>query len=322
MVAFVGRKGSGKTTFLTRLIPVLAERGHRVGAIKRVHPHFAMDQEGKDSFRLKAAGARAVLLSSEERIALIKDVPGEPGPLEAGRDYFQGVDIVLVEGFKGSALPKVEVRRRGLDEEPLFRELDVLALITDDMDLRPPSGVERFSFDEADKVAGFIEQRLLNLKPGGRGQGEVQMVDVGGKPQTERTALAQGRIKMSPATLRKIIDGKVEKGDVRPVARVAAIMGAKKTAELLPLCHPLSIDAVDVEIEPEDEGITVQVRVSARERTGAEMEALVACSAALLTIYDMCKGLERGMEITDVKLLEKQGGRSGPWIREEGGDEG
>ncbi|HIC96202.1 TPA: cyclic pyranopterin monophosphate synthase MoaC, partial [Candidatus Bipolaricaulota bacterium] len=98
------------------------------------------------------------------------------------------------------------------------------------------------------------------------------------------------------------------------VAQVAAIMGAKRAADLLPLCHPLRIDAVEVKLEPEDEGIAVRVRVSSRERTGVEMEALTACAAALLAIYDGCKGLERGMEL-ELGLLEKRGGRSGDWVR-------
>ena len=316
MVAFIGRKGSGKTTFLTRLIPILIERGHRVGVIKRVPPHFEIDQEGKDSFRLKEAGASAVFLSSERRIALIEDVPAEREPEEIASKYLDHMDIILVEGFKRSALPKVEVYRKGLGEGPLFRELEVIAAITDDPALELPPGVERFSFEEPERVADLIEDRSLKVSH----EGMVKMVDVGGKPETERTALAQGRIKMSRATLRKIIAGEVEKGDVLAVARVAAIMGAKRTADLLPLCHPLRIDAVDVEIELEDEGIVVRVRVFSRERTGVEMEALSACSTALLTIYDMCKGLERGMEIRELKLLEKRGGRSGDWIR--GKDEG
>lgn len=316
MVAFIGRKGSGKTTFLTQLIPILVERGWRVGAIKRVPPHFEIDREGKDSYRLKEAGAAAVFLSSAKRIALIKDIFKEPEPEEITRDYLKDLDLVLVEGFKESALPKVEVYRQGLDEGPLFEELEVIALVTDSADLDPPPRVERFSFAEANRVADLIENRFLKPGPGG----EVRMIDVGEKPETERTALAQGRIEMSPATLKKILAGEVEKGDILAVARVAAIMGAKRTAELVPLCHPLRIDAVEVELEPETDGITVRTRVSARERTGVEMEALTACSAALLAIYDGCKALEREMEIT-VKLLEKRGGRSGAWIREKEGED-
>jgi len=310
MVAFIGRKGSGKTTFLTTLIPILVERGHCVGVVKRVPPHFEIDREGKDSFRLKEAGAAAVLLSSARRVALIKDIPAEPRPEEIAAEYLRGVDIVLVEGFKESALPKVEVYREGLGEGPLFRELEVIALVTDSPDLDLPPGVERFSFAEADKVADLLERELLPAD----GRGEVRMVDVGEKPETERTALAEGKIKMSKATLRKIRAGEVEKGDLLAVAKVAAILGAKKTAELIPLCHPLRIDAIEVEIDHEPDGLRVRARVSSRERTGLEMEALVAVSSALLTIYDGCKGLERGMEI-EARLLEKRGGRSGAWIR-------
>ena len=312
MVAFIGRKGSGKATFLTTLIPILVERGHRVGVVKRVPPHFEIDREGKDSFRLKEAGASVVFLSSARKVALIKDIPAEPRPEEIAVEYLRGVDIVLVEGFKESALPKIEVYREGLGEGPLFHELEVIALVTDSSDLDPPPGVERFSFAEADKVADLIEGKFLPSD--GKGGVKVKMVDVGEKPETGRSALAEGKIKMSPATLKKIIAGEVEKGDVLAVAKVAAILGAKKTAELIPLCHPLRIDAIEIEIDHEPDGVRVRARVSSRERTGLEMEALVAVSTALLTIYDGCKGLERGMEI-EVRLLEKRGGRSGAWSR-------
>ncbi|HIC96337.1 TPA: molybdopterin-guanine dinucleotide biosynthesis protein B, partial [Candidatus Bipolaricaulota bacterium] len=232
IVAFIGRKGSGKTTFLTRLIPVLVSRGHRVGVIKRVPPHFELDQKGKDSFRLKEAGASAIFLSSERRVALIEDVPEEPTPEEIASKYLQHMDIILVESFKRSALPKVEVYRKGQGEGPLFRDrelelgVEVIALVTDDPELELPPGVERFSFEEPERVADLIEARFL--KAGRPGPGKAKMVDVGGKPETERTALAQGKIKMSPSTLRKLLTGELEKGDILAVARVAAIMGAKR----------------------------------------------------------------------------------------------
>ena len=164
-MAFIGRKGSGKTTFLTRLIPILRERGHRVGVIKRVPPDFQLDEEGKDSFRLKEAGATAVFLSSERRVALIEDVSEEPEPEKIASRYLDRMDIVLVEGFKRSALPKIEVYRQGLDEPPLFQELEIVALVTDNQDIEPPQGVKRFSFEEPEKVAELIEEQFL--KPGG-----------------------------------------------------------------------------------------------------------------------------------------------------------
>lgn len=141
------------------------------------------------------------------------------------------------------------------------------------------------------------------------------MVDVGEKPATRRTAVAEGVIRMLPDTLAAVEEGRVEKGEALAVARIAAIEGAKRTASLIPLCHPVPIDAVDVEIAPVPElpGYRVTARVSAEWRTGVEMEALTAVGMALLALYDMCKAMDRGMEIGPSRLLEKRGGRSGTW---------
>lgn len=145
--------------------------------------------------------------------------------------------------------------------------------------------------------------------------GNVRMVDVGEKPPTRRTAIAEGRIRMNPEAMDAVEAGRVEKGEALAVARIAAIQGAKRAASLIPLCHPVPIDAVDVEIFPESDprGYRVTVRVSAEWRTGVEMEALTGVGMALLALYDMCKALDRGMEIGPVRLLEKRGGRSGAW---------
>lgn len=150
-------------------------------------------------------------------------------------------------------------------------------------------------------------------------QGRSRMVDVGDKEITDRRATVEGFIRMEPATLQKIIDGDVEKGDVLSVARLAAIQGAKETAGLIPLCHPLPLDNVQVEIENGTEGefSTIHMTATARvqARTGVEMEAFMAVSIGLLTIYDMCKAVDRAMEIGPIRLIEKSGGRSGDWVR-------
>ncbi len=149
-------------------------------------------------------------------------------------------------------------------------------------------------------------------------QGASRMVDVGAKPVTLRTARASGRVQMAAATLQLIRDRRLAKGDVLEVARLAGIMGAKKTAQLIPLCHPLGLDVVELEFEFAD-ALTVVVRSSVRvtARTGVEMEALVAVSTAMLTIYDMCKAVDRSMVLNDVKLEEKTGGRSGHFVRDD-----
>ena len=147
--------------------------------------------------------------------------------------------------------------------------------------------------------------------------GEAHMVDVGGKAATAREAVAEGLIRMQPATLKLIVAGGHKKGDVLAAARIAGIMAAKKTAELIPLCHPLALTRVDVELTPDEQQHAVHCRVVAATvgPTGVEMEALTAVQIALLTIYDMCKAVDRGMTITDVGLVAKSGGKSGDWRR-------
>ena len=146
--------------------------------------------------------------------------------------------------------------------------------------------------------------------------GAARMVDVGGKPETARSATATGRIAMHPATLAAIRDGDMPKGDVLASARIAGIMAAKKTAELIPLCHPLALDAVTVEFAFEADGVRATARASLTGRTGVEMEAMTAAAIALLTVYDMAKALDKGMVVEEVRLLEKTGGKSGDWRAE------
>jgi cyclic pyranopterin phosphate synthase len=144
----------------------------------------------------------------------------------------------------------------------------------------------------------------------GRG-GAARMVDVSAKPATERVAVAAGFVRMSDATLELVLSGNAKKGDVLGAARIAGIMAAKKTHELIPLCHPLAISKAEVEITPEPGGLMVQATVKVTGRTGVEMEALTAVSVACLTVYDMIKAVERGVTIEAIRLVEKRGGKSG-----------
>lgn len=143
--------------------------------------------------------------------------------------------------------------------------------------------------------------------------GRADMVDVGEKEATRRTAVAEGRVRMAAETLRAIRENNAKKGDVIGIARIAGIMGAKKTHELIPLCHPLLLDKVSVEIEPDDTlpGLVVTALARVSGKTGVEMEALTAVSVACLTIYDMAKAVDRGMVVENIRLLEKSGGKSG-----------
>ena len=150
--------------------------------------------------------------------------------------------------------------------------------------------------------------------------GEVHMVDVSGKPESARKATAEGFLTVSREILARAVGEGAPKGDVLAVARVASIMAAKRTAEWIPLCHPIPITGIEVAIRPESDGIRVRVEVVTMAATGVEMEALTAVSAALLTLYDMLKGMDRGMMIQSVRLLEKTGGQSGHFrARSEGG---
>ncbi len=143
--------------------------------------------------------------------------------------------------------------------------------------------------------------------------GAAHMVDVGGKAETARSATASGRIRMSEAALQAIRSGDAPKGDVLGTARIAAIMAAKRTGELIPLCHPLGLDSIQVEFDYEDAAIRVTATASLVGKTGVEMEALTAASIALLAIYDMAKALDKGMVIEEIRLLRKTGGKSGDW---------
>ena len=146
--------------------------------------------------------------------------------------------------------------------------------------------------------------------------GDAHMVDVGAKPETARLAVAAGAIEVAPETLAAIRAGSVQKGDVLGVARLAAIAGLKRTAELIPLCHPLRLTGVDVALAVGADRVRITATVRAFDRTGVEMEALTAVSVAALTVYDMCKAIDRGIEIGGVRLVEKRGGKSGTWQRQ------
>lgn len=159
--------------------------------------------------------------------------------------------------------------------------------------------------------AGVRAKRLTHLNA----DGAAHMVEVGAKPESARSAVASGRVTMAPATAAAILGGSVGKGEVLGVARIAGIEGAKRAADLIPLCHPLRITGVDVRFSVGSDAVDITATVSAVDRSGVEMEALAAVAAAALTIYDMCKAIDRAMVIADIRLEEKRGGKSGTWRR-------
>ena len=152
-------------------------------------------------------------------------------------------------------------------------------------------------------------------------QGRARMVDVSEKAITHRIAVAAGSIYMQPETLQAIIDGQIKKGDVLAVAQVAGIMAAKQTSAIIPMCHPLMLSGIDIHFETDTEENAIHIKASVKTtgQTGVEMEALTGVSAALLTIYDMCKAVDKGMELGEIHLVEKTGGKSGHYVRDEGG---
>ena len=157
------------------------------------------------------------------------------------------------------------------------------------------------------------QPRLSHIDASGR----ARMVDVGAKDETQRVAIAKGRVVMQPETLRLLLRGEIAKGNVLTTAQVAGIMAAKRTHELIPMCHQLLLTGVDVDLVPDEGASAVEITATARTtgKTGVEMEALVAVSVACLTVYDMCKSVDRGMEIGAIRLESKSGGRSGDWQR-------
>ena len=159
----------------------------------------------------------------------------------------------------------------------------------------------------------MAEDRLTHLDE----RGQARMVDVGEKEVTERVCVARGEVRMAAETLRRIADGEIPKGDVLATARLAGIQACKRTDEWIPLAHPLPVDLVDVQLHPDlpAQRVRIEARVRAHARTGVEMEALVAVAAAGLTIYDMCKAIDRGMTLEAIRLVSKSGGKSGPWRR-------
>jgi cyclic pyranopterin phosphate synthase len=161
------------------------------------------------------------------------------------------------------------------------------------------------------KKSRLASARLTHLDD----RGQIRMVDVGEKPVTRREAIARGEIRMAPATLRAIVGGKLKKGEALAAARIAGIMAAKRTHEMIPLCHQIALEVVEIDFSTDrtSSAIQIQARAVTDARTGVEMEALIAVSAAALTIYDMAKAIDRAMEIGAVRLVAKRGGRSGDW---------
>ena len=304
-LCFAGWSGSGKTTLIEGLLPRLKARGLRTAVVKHDVHGLGPETDNKDSARFRRAGAMRVILSG----------PGRETGLEDCLRQAADADLILVEGFKRCGLTQIGIARRENAKgftAPLSR---YAAVVTDDPGLS--ADVPVFGPDQYDAITEFIMQNMEDFTHF-NDEGRARMVDVGQKDPTSRSAEAGARVLVSRETFDLIRSGGMKKGDVLTVAQIAGIMGAKRTPELVPMCHPILIQGVDLSLRLDEERCCVDIRAKVRceGKTGVEMEALTAASVAALTVYDMCKAVQKDMVITDVRLLSKSGGVHGDFHRE------
>lgn len=317
VVAFAAWSGAGKTTLIEKLVKALKAKGLRLAVLKHDGHSFEIDHAGKDSWRFAQAGADIVMIGSAEQTAYVER---RGLPLERLLRMIHGVDLILVEGYKNGPLPQIGVARKESGKGFPADTGRFIALVTD---LEVETGLPRFGLEEIEEIAGFIMENIVMRQKNDfthfDEEGRAKMVDVGEKPVSRRTAVAAARVLVSGETFELIRTGGMKKGDVLAVAQVAGVMGAKRTHGLIPMCHPILIDGIDLSLRLDEERCSVEIRaaVSSYGRTGVEMEALTAASTAALTVYDMCKAVQKDIVISDIRLLHKTGGVHGAFQREE-----
>ena len=303
LLGFAGWSGSGKTTLIEKLIPILSGNGLRVSVIKHDVHGLSEDDTGKDSQRFIAAGAQQCILCSPER---------DPHTLEDALKIVNKTDLVIVEGFKRASISRIGVARsangKGLTDDP-----KCFAALACDIDIAD-ADTPRFDINDSERIAEFIMKNMDDFTHFDE-NGNIWMVNISDKPVTKRTAKAAASVLVNDHTFELIRSGGMKKGDVLAAARIAGIMGAKKTSDLIPLCHPIPTDSIELSLKLDEEHHSVEItsQVSCSGRTGVEMEALTAVSVAALTVYDMCKAVQRDIRITDIRLTEKEGGASGTY---------
>ena len=311
-LAFAAYSGTGKTTLIEKVIRSLKNRGLRIAVIKHDGHRFEIDHEGKDSRRFSEAGADISIISSAEQTAVVEKRSLSFTQVAA---KVQDVDLILVEGYKNEPLTQIGLCRKASGKgftAPLDR---YLAVVTDlECEELNTGAIPRFGFDEIEELTEFIMNNRNDFTHF-NDQGRAKMVNVGEKEITFRTAVAGARVLVSQETFKKIQSGGMKKGDVLTVAQIAGVMGAKKTSDLIPMCHPIAIQGIDLSLSLDPERLVVDIKatVSCEGKTGVEMEALTAASTAALTVYDMCKAVDKGMRIDNIHLLKKTGGKSGIW---------
>ena len=317
VIAFAAYSGTGKTTLIEKLIRELKRRGVRLAVIKHDGHQFEIDHEGKDSWRFTKAGADITMISSSEKTAYVEQ--GELS-LEQLLNMVHGVDLILVEGYKNKNLPQIGIARAATGKGFPFEPEHFIALVTDmEMDTDIPC----FGMEDVTPIADFILERIAVKNDNDfthfNEEGRAKMVDVGEKPESRRTAIAAARVLVNKNTFDLIRSGGMKKGDVLTVAQIAGVMGAKRTPDLIPMCHPILIDGINLSLHLDESRCSVEIEatVSCDGRTGVEMEALTAVSTAALTVYDMCKAVQKDMVISDIRLLRKTGGVHGDFQRED-----
>lgn len=331
VLAFSGFSGSGKTTLIEKLIPVFKDRGYSVAVIKHDAHDFEIDREGKDTWRFREAGADRVYIASASKSARMSS---SGLTLENMLEECADADIVFVEGYRNAKIKKIGVTGKDTDYE-LAGPYDAFeAIVTDDtsrFDNRTKTPV--FDRDDVSAICGWIQENYLEEKHPEEAmpdfthfddEGNARMVTVADKAVTRRTATAGARVLVNDHTFELIKNGGIKKGDVLTVAQIAGIMGAKRTPDLIPMCHPVVIDGVDLKLwlDEKDKAVEIRAAVTCTGRTGVEMEAITACSVAAMTVYDMCKAVQRDIVLTDICLLSKSGGVHGDYQKEIRSDKG
>lgn len=311
--AFAAYSGTGKTTVIEKIVRALKAEGLRVAVIKHDGHRFEIDHEGKDSWRFAHAGADITIISSQEKTAYVEQRSLSLGQLI---DMVHDVDLILVEGYKNETLPQIGIARRATRKGFTADLSRFIAIITDMEEVE--TALPRFTFEDIQGVTEFIMKNMNDFTHFNE-EGRAKMVDVGEKPESQRTAIAAARVLVSPETFALIKSGGMKKGDVLTVAQVAGVMGAKRTPDLIPMCHPVIVDGIDLSLHLDEEKYSVEIEatVSCDGRTGVEMEALTAVSTAALTVYDMCKAVQKDMVISDIRLLKKTGGVHGDFQRKD-----
>ena len=318
VIGFSAYSGTGKTTVIEQVIRELTQRGLRVGVIKHDMHDFEIDQPGKDTYRHAEAGAQAVLITSARKTAVIEKAGST---LEQCLSRIRDVDIVLVEGFKHAPIPRIGMNRKATGKCFTEPPDSFIAVIKDDPETE--AKVPVFAFDDIRGITDFIIREMQEMKAEDfthfNDQGRARMVDVTEKDVTSRTATAAARVLVNQLTFSLMKSGGIKKGDVLTVAQIAGIMAAKHTPDWIPMCHPVPLNGIDLRLTLDEERLSVEIEATAKcdGKTGVEMEALTAVSCAALTVYDMCKAVQRDMVITDIRLLSKTGGVHGDYKREE-----